>query len=150
MALCLAVMSILVFGNVVLRYLFNSGITWSEEMSRYFFVFMIFVGSISAMLSNRHISVDLLLVRLRPAWRRPVQIVGGLLTIGVLGMLIVGCWELAMINARSAGPATGFPIWMLFAGGLAMGAAMLVVVLRRLWLLVNQAVRSGTDFSSHG
>ena len=33
-ALCLAVMVVLVFGNVVLRYGFNSGITVSEELER--------------------------------------------------------------------------------------------------------------------
>ncbi|MCK6404311.1 MAG: TRAP transporter small permease, partial [Sphaerotilus natans subsp. sulfidivorans] len=35
MALLLAAMVVLVFGNVVLRYVFNSGITISEELSRW-------------------------------------------------------------------------------------------------------------------
>ena len=38
MALLLAAMVVLVFGNVVLRYVFNSGITISEELSRWLFV----------------------------------------------------------------------------------------------------------------
>lgn len=42
MALCLTAMAILVFGNVVLRYLFDSGITWSDEMSRFLFVYLVF------------------------------------------------------------------------------------------------------------
>ena len=45
-ALCLAVMVVLVFGNVVLRYGFNSGIAFSEEMSRWAFVWLIFVGAV--------------------------------------------------------------------------------------------------------
>lgn len=44
-AFSLASMAILVFGNVVLRYAFNSGITWSEEMSRFLFVWMVFFRS---------------------------------------------------------------------------------------------------------
>jgi TRAP-type C4-dicarboxylate transport system permease small subunit len=44
MALCLAVMVMLVFGNVVMRYGFNSGITLSEELSRWLFVWMTFMG----------------------------------------------------------------------------------------------------------
>jgi TRAP-type C4-dicarboxylate transport system permease small subunit len=40
----LASMVILVFGNVVLRYGFNSGITFSEEVSRFLFVWMVFLG----------------------------------------------------------------------------------------------------------
>src|SRR2546423_2066887 len=42
-------MMILVFGNVVLRYALNSGITMSEEMSRWLFVWMTFLGAIVAL-----------------------------------------------------------------------------------------------------
>ncbi|NDY93052.1 TRAP transporter small permease, partial [Ideonella livida] len=41
----LAVMVVLVFGNVVLRYAFNSGITVSEELSRWAFVWLTFLGA---------------------------------------------------------------------------------------------------------
>ena len=40
---CLALMAVLVFGNVVLRYAFDSGIAVSEELSRLLFVWLIFV-----------------------------------------------------------------------------------------------------------
>jgi TRAP-type C4-dicarboxylate transport system permease small subunit len=43
-ALCLAAMVVLVFGNVVLRYAFNMGITLSEEVSRWLFVYLTFLG----------------------------------------------------------------------------------------------------------
>ena len=48
-ALCLALMVVMVFGNVVLRYGFNSGITVSEELSRWLFVWMTFLGAIVAL-----------------------------------------------------------------------------------------------------
>ena len=43
--LCLAIMVVLVFGNVVLRYTVNSGITASEELSRWLFVWLTFMGA---------------------------------------------------------------------------------------------------------
>ena len=49
-ALCLASMVALVFGNVVLRYVFSSGITFSEEFSRWLFVWLTFFGAIVAWL----------------------------------------------------------------------------------------------------
>lgn len=131
-AACLAVMAVLVFGNVVLRYAFNSGITWSEEMSRYFFVFMIFLGSVSAAMLGKHISVDLLVERLAPGGRRSVLVLGHLATIAVLLMLIIGCWQLAWINANSKGPVTGFPLWLLFAGCIGMAAGMIAASVRDL------------------
>ena len=48
-AVLLAVMVVLVFGNVVLRYGFNSGITVSEELSRWLFVWMTFLGAVVAL-----------------------------------------------------------------------------------------------------
>ena len=47
-SVALAVMVVLVFGNVVMRYAFNSGITLSEELSRWLFVWVTFLGAIVA------------------------------------------------------------------------------------------------------
>ena len=49
MVVALALMVVMVFGNVVLRYGFNSGITVSEELSRWLFVWMTFLGAIVAL-----------------------------------------------------------------------------------------------------
>jgi hypothetical protein len=46
MALLLATMVVLVFGNVVLRYGFNSGLAFSEEVSRWLFVWLTFMGGL--------------------------------------------------------------------------------------------------------
>ena len=55
---CLAAMVVMVFGNVVLRYVFNSGITISEELSRWLFVWMTFLGAISAVREHGHLGTD--------------------------------------------------------------------------------------------
>ncbi|MBU0892182.1 MAG: TRAP transporter small permease subunit, partial [Gammaproteobacteria bacterium] len=47
--LFLAAMVVLVFGNVVLRYVFNTGITISEELSRWLFVWLTFMGAVVAL-----------------------------------------------------------------------------------------------------
>jgi len=41
----LAGMAIMVFVNVVMRYTMNSGINVSEELARYFFVWITFIGT---------------------------------------------------------------------------------------------------------
>ena len=68
-ALCLAVMVVLVFGNVVLRYGFNSGIPISEELSRWLLVWLTFLGAIVALREHAHLGVDTL-VRALPAARQ--------------------------------------------------------------------------------
>lgn len=60
----LATMSCLVFLNVVLRYGFNSSINITEEVSRYLFVWLAFLGAILAFNENRHVNVTIFTSRL--------------------------------------------------------------------------------------
>lgn len=71
MVLCLLVMLVMVFGNVVLRLVFNTGIDLSEEMPRYAFVWMTFLGAIVGMRRRAHLGVDML-VRALPVLGRRV------------------------------------------------------------------------------
>ena len=64
MVLCLAAMVVMVFGNVVLRYAFNSGIAVSEEVSRWLFVWMTFMGGVVALNERGHLGTDSLIARL--------------------------------------------------------------------------------------
>ena len=59
----LALMVVLVFGNVVLRYGFNSGIAVSEEVSRYLFIWLTFIGAVIAVHEHAHLGVDTLAQR---------------------------------------------------------------------------------------
>ena len=63
-AALLFVMVVLVFGNVVLRYGFNSGWSISEELSRWAFIWVVFLGSIAAMHHRGHLGSDMLISRL--------------------------------------------------------------------------------------
>jgi TRAP-type transport system small permease protein len=71
MVLCLVVMLVMVFGNVVLRLFFNTGIDLSEEMPRFAFVWMTFLGAIVGMRKRAHLGVDML-VQALPIFGRKV------------------------------------------------------------------------------
>src|SRR5437870_12226400 len=87
-ALCLALMVVMVFGNVVLRYGFNSGITVSEELSRWLFVWMTFLGAIVAMRKHAHLGTDTLIARLPIGARK--------LCFGIAHLLMLYmCWLMA-------------------------------------------------------
>jgi TRAP-type C4-dicarboxylate transport system permease small subunit len=60
MVLCLVLMVVMVFINVVLRYAFNSGINVSEELSRWLFVWMTFMGAVVALRERGHLGTDML------------------------------------------------------------------------------------------
>ena len=75
----LVVMVVLVFGNVVARYAFNSGITESEESSRWLFVWLTFLGAVVAVKERGHLGSDMLVSRLGPVGKRICLVVGQVL-----------------------------------------------------------------------
>ena len=48
-----------VFVNVVLRYVFNSGLVFGEDLTRYLMVVVVFFAASLALDSKRHISINL-------------------------------------------------------------------------------------------
>ena len=69
-AAALALMVVLVFGNVFMRYAFNSGFSVSEELSRWLFVWVTFVRAVVASRTNSHLGTDILVGRLGPKGKK--------------------------------------------------------------------------------
>ena len=61
---CMVVMFVLVFINVMMRLLLNSGIDLSEELPRFAFVWMCFVGAVVGMRRHSHLGVDMVVAAL--------------------------------------------------------------------------------------
>lgn len=133
MAISLALMAILVFGNVVLRYLFNSGITWSEEMSRFLFVWLTFLGAIGALKDNEHLGVDMFVKKLSPLMKKVVFVVINGLILYVLWLVLDGSWKMTLINIDSKAPATGLPLGYVYGIGIFMSICMAIVIVSNLY-----------------
>jgi TRAP-type C4-dicarboxylate transport system permease small subunit len=99
----LAGMVVMVFGNVVLRYLFNSGIDVSEELSRYFFVWLTFIGAVVVMRENGHLGVDSLVGALaRRQGPRVCMITSDAIVFICCLMLLEGTWKQQAINESAS------------------------------------------------
>lgn len=138
---CLAVMAVLVFGNVVLRYAFDSGIAVSEELSRLLFVWLIFLGAILASVQHAHIGFDALMQRLPLAARKLAVLFTGALMLWACGMFLVGGWKQTQINLGNAYPVLGISYGWLYGVALVFGAGMFVAISSNLW----SAMRSPGD-----
>lgn len=75
LAINLAVLSCIVFINIILRYGFQTSILSVDELSRYLFVWLTFIGAIVAFMDNAHVQVTFLVEKLSPAWQRRVALV---------------------------------------------------------------------------
>lgn len=65
----LVLMSLATFGNVILRYAFNSPIQWAEEFSRYAFIWVVFLGAAACSKRKTHIAIDALTLLAPPRFR---------------------------------------------------------------------------------
>src|SRR5690606_26987322 len=90
MVVCLLAMVLMVFGNVVLRYGFNSGITVSEELSRWLFVWMTFFGALVAIRKRAHLGTDMVVTRLPPAGKKACFLVTHVLMLGICWLMFRG------------------------------------------------------------
>ena len=106
-ALALAVMVVMVFGNVVLRYAFNSGIAVSEEVSRWLFVWITFLGAIVAVKEHGHLGTDLVLTKLPPIAQRVCLVISHGLMLFCTWLLFSGALSQARINWDVEAPVTG-------------------------------------------
>jgi TRAP-type transport system small permease protein len=139
--LCLAAMVVMVFGNVVLRYAFNDGITVSEELSRWLFIWMTFMGAAVAVKEHGHLGTDMLVGRLGPTGKRLCLIVSYLLMLLINVYLFQGSWAQTVINADVEAPVTGFSMAWVYASGVVFSVLASVLMLRELWRVLTGRLR---------
>lgn len=130
----LAIMVALVFANVVLRYAFNSGITVSEELSRWLFVWLTFLASIYALRENQHLGTDALLARLGRKGRLACLLFGYALMLWMCWLLFSGSLEQTRLNWNVTAPSSGLSVAWFYLSGMVFGASAALV-------LVEQAIR---------
>lgn len=137
LALCLLAMVIMVFGNVVLRYGFNSGITISEEMSRFVFVWMTFIGAIVAMREGAHLGVDTLVSRLSRTGKKICLTISELLMLGCCVLFFWGTWLQHEVNATNLAPVTGMNMIWVYGIGYVTSVGIGLLVIHKLWRLAT-------------
>ncbi len=137
MALMLAVMVALVFGNVVLRYVFNSGIVAAEEIARLMFVWLVFLGATLALRRNQHLGLELLQARLPAPIRRACAVVSHLLMLYALYLFVTGSWTQLLIGMQTYSTVLRFPMAFYAAAGFFPAIAMALTILANLWKIVS-------------
>ncbi|PLR81661.1 TRAP transporter small permease [Bacillus canaveralius] len=117
----------LVFINVVLRYAFDSGITWSEELSRYLFVWLVFLGAVVAARDKSHLGVDILTANVPRKVQKVLSLVANTLVIFVLILFIDGLFKMINLNSMISGPATGIPVAFFYLAGVVFAVLMIAI-----------------------
>ena len=92
-ALLLAAMTLVSFGQVVARYVFNYSFTWALELSMVLFAWLIFLGIPYGVRIGSHIGVDSLVKALGPKAGRVAGTAAASLCVVYSVILLVGSWS---------------------------------------------------------
>lgn len=130
--LLLALMVMLVFDNVVLRYVFNSGITVSEELSRWLFVWLTFLGSVYALREHRHLGTDTVISRLSPRPRQICLIIANGFMLWVCWLIFAGALEQTRLNWNVTAPSSGFSVAWFYGAGVVFSVSAAVVLIEQI------------------
>lgn len=127
----------MVFCNVVLRFVFNSGFTLTEELSRLLFLWLIFVGSVVAMKEGTHLGVDSLVARLPRLGKVVCVLASNALMLWVCWLFLVGSWRQTVVGLGTDMPASGISMAYHYVTGLVMSIGIAVCVVTNTWRVLT-------------
>jgi TRAP-type transport system small permease protein len=133
-------MALMVFVNVVLRYGFNSGLTVSDEMARYFFVWLTFIGAVVGFREYGHMGVETVVGLMGRGGRLFCMALSNLVILGVSLLFFWGTWKQLPINASMKAPVTGLSMGWVYGIGFFTGACCALIALERLLRVVTGRV----------
>jgi TRAP-type C4-dicarboxylate transport system permease small subunit len=137
MVLFLAAMVVMVFGNVLLRYGFNSGITMSEELSRWLFVWMTFLGALVALRKHAHLGTDTVIARLPVVGKKICLGATHVLMFYLCWLMLQGSWKQTLINWGSTSAVMEASMGYFYASGVFFSVFALVFVFNDFLRLVT-------------
>jgi TRAP-type C4-dicarboxylate transport system permease small subunit len=142
---CLGVMIVLVFGNVVLRYAFDSSITISEEVASWCLTWMTYTAGLVALRSHGHLGFDSLLKLFPPLMQRFCLALANLLMIAIMLMFLRGSWLQTVINLDNKAPASGLSTGLLYGIGIVFSVIAILVLLGDLHAVVRGRLSDTTS-----
>jgi TRAP-type transport system small permease protein len=135
--LCLLAMVIMVFGNVVMRYVFNSGIQISEEMSRYAFIWLTYLGAMVAMREGGHLGVDTLFKHLPLLGKKVCVLLSESLMLFMNCMFFWGTYKMHDLQVTNISPVVGISMIWIYGIGYVVAVVMGIFNLNKLYLLIT-------------
>ncbi len=139
-ALLLAVMVVAIFAQVVARYVFEHALPWPEELGRFLFAWIVFLGIVSVVRADEMLSLDLIYLRLPEKIGRLLKLLISLACLGLLLIILKGGYELTVRQSSQISTAMEIPMWIVYlvipVGTFLMAVAMFLKIVSQCRALV--------------
>jgi TRAP-type C4-dicarboxylate transport system permease small subunit len=151
LTISLAIMVIVIFTNVVMRYIFNNSLSWSEEFARYLFVWFSWLGVSAGVKDNEHLRVEILsmalskkgLVKADEAIKALVSLIWIATTwiVAYYGLIVIS----AQIDMNVLTPAMRIPVWIAYLAipfcSFVVGIRLILNVIESVKILLGKSTR---------
>jgi C4-dicarboxylate transporter, DctQ subunit len=109
---------ILVFLNVILRYVFKSSSTWIEEAVRYLIIWVTFIGSAVCFRKSSHMGIDLIFSLTKGRVKKGIEIFGLLASLAFMGFLFKYGLDLVLFTKETGQitPAIEMKLFWIYLG----------------------------------
>jgi TRAP-type transport system small permease protein len=151
LAALLAFITIGVFIQVVLRYVFAMSFLWGEELSLFAFIWCVFLGTAVCSWRHTHFSFDLFSEVLRGRAAGVQRLAVDLCILSVTVVMVVTGWQFSQMSIARLSPALGItllvPTIIIPVSGVLMSIVCLVDIARdcrQIWTGETPARREGT------
>ena len=144
LAVLLAVMSVLSFVNVIMRYCFKSALSWSDEVCCYCLALSAFFALSCAVRQGVSIRVDTFVTLLSPKIQKALELICSVIMLVFLGFLLAGTCKIAATSAGigQASPALRIPVAWLYG---TMGFAVAFAMFRYVQFIVRTLIKKGDE-----
>jgi TRAP-type C4-dicarboxylate transport system permease small subunit len=138
------VMVLVTLAQVVFRYLIAAPLPWSEELARYCFVWIVFLGGAIGLSRGIHLGVDLFVNMLPAPVRRGLDILTSALIAAFAVTVIYASFPVINMNMFQRSPALGVQMsWIYIAIPVSMVLIFLICVERIIRDLFSTPGREG-------
>ncbi|XYW67838.1 TRAP transporter small permease [Oscillospiraceae bacterium LTW-04] len=143
-AICLGVLTCVVFYSVLSRYLLNSSIAWAEELSTFLLIWVVFTSTIVVYNRSEHLGLDFLV----SAVPKPASFLMTILAhIGILvcgAFLLLGGWEMMREGMDTLSPALRIRYGYVYTVLPLSGTLLVIGTLAKPWMIAKAYFKDHT------
>lgn len=112
----MSVATITIVIQVIMRYLFKSSLSWSEELARYVFVWMTFISISYGIKKRKHVKIEAALSLFPKKIRPVIVIIGDVISLGWCVFVVFTGWSLLgkVIKSGQISPAMSIPMYLIY------------------------------------
>jgi TRAP-type C4-dicarboxylate transport system permease small subunit len=103
------VLGLLMFSQIIARYIFKSPFTWSDELARYIFIYIVWLNCVLVTKNNLNISLYVFYNRLKESYKRRVAFIMDLIIILFFSVVLFGGWKMMVLNKTFRTPDLNIP-----------------------------------------